>query len=300
MIHISNGLKAAVLGAALVLGTGTAGFAASGGEHFHFERQDWSFSGVFGTYDRAQLRRGYKVYAEVCAACHSMRLLYYRNLTEKGGPELPEAKVKAIAAEAEVRSGPNEEGEELNADGEFLTRPSVLADHIKSPYPNRQAAMAANGGAYPPDMSVLAKSRAPHADHAGFIGFFTWTWNIVRDVLTQYQEGGPDYIYALMTSYKETPPEGVKVPDGKYYNAAFPGHIISMAPPLSEEAVEYEDGTKPTLENHARDVAAFLMWAAEPHLNERKRRGFMVLVYMAILTGLLYMVKRSLWRNEKH
>ena len=226
--------------------------------------QSWSFSGPFGAFDRAQLQRGYKVYKEICSACHGMRLLHFRNLGEAGGPEFSEEAVKALAAEVEVQDGPNEEGE-------MFARPGKPSDAFVSPFPNDNAARAANNGALPPDFSVIAKAR----------------------------HGGADYIYALLTGYTD-PPEDVKLADGMSYNTAFPGHQIAMAPPLDDELVEYTDGTKPTLDNYASDVSAFLMWAAEPKLEERHKIGFRFMIYLVILAGLLYLAKRKVWSKLKH
>ena len=226
--------------------------------------QSWSFSGPFGTFDRGQLQRGYQVYKEVCSACHGLRLLHYRNLGEPGGPEFSVAQVKALAGEVEVQDGPDGEGE-------MFERPGKPSDAFVSPFPNDNAARAANNGALPFDLSLMAKART----------------------------GGPDYIYALMTGYKEEP-EKMKMAEGMSYNTAFPGHQIAMAPPLDDEAVEYSDGTKPTLKNHARDIAAFLMWAAEPKLEERHRLGFRFMIYLIILAGLLYLAKRRVWSKLDH
>lgn len=295
---IASGLAAFALGISLF----SSSALASGEAHKHFDRQSWSFAGFFGQYDQKQLRRGYQIYKNVCSGCHSMKLLSYRNLTEKGGPNYGENYIKAMlkADDVQVPSGPNEAGEIVNEDGELLTKPATLADRFVGPYANHNAAKAANGGALPPDFSVIAKARAMHANHEGILGLFTWLAQVVGDIARQYQEGGPDYIYAIMTSYKESAPADFSLPEGKYYNEAFPGHSISMAPPLSDGIVEYTDGTPATLDNHAKDIAAFLMWAAEPHLDARKRRGFIVLLYLAILSLLLYGVKRQIWRNVKH
>jgi len=260
----------------------TPAFAA-GGEAPHIERQQWSFAGPFGFYDRGQLQRGFKVYREVCQACHGLRLVAFRNLAEYGGPGFTEEQAKAIAAEYTVIDGPND-------DGDMYERPAILADKFPSPFPNEQAARAANGGAYPPDFSLLAKARAAHRG-------FPW---FVFDAFTQYQENGPDYIYALLTGYEEDP-EGVEVPAGQYYNHSFlAGNLLAMAPPLYDEAVEYTDGTPMTLDQYARDVAAFMMWAAEPHLEERKKIGFRVMIFLIVFAGLLYFTKKKLWRNVEH
>lgn len=249
----------------------------------HIERQQWSFAGPFGTFDRGQLQRGFKVYQEVCASCHGLRLVAFRNLAEDGGPSFSEEQAKVIAAEYTVEDGPDSEGD-------MFERPATLADRMPSPFPNENAARASNGGAYPPDFSLLAKARAAHRG-------FPW---FVFDAFTQYQEQGADYIFALMTQYEEEP-EGVEIPDGQYFNHAFlAGQFIGMAPPLSEEIVEYTDGSPMTTEQYARDVSAFMMWAAEPHLEERKKIGFRVMIFLIVFAGMLYFTKKKLWRNVEH
>lgn len=241
---------------------------------------DWSFAGPFGKYDKAQLQRGLKVYKEVCSACHSMELVPYRTLTDLG---YSEDQVKAFAAEYEVEDGPN-------ADGEMFTRKAVPSDYFPSPFPNKEAAAAANGGAAPPDFSLIAKARGVER------GFPTF----VFDIFTQYQEGGPDYIYSLLTGYQE-PPEGVEVPEGTYFNPYFVGSAsLAMAPPISDDQVTYDDGTPQTLDQYSKDVSAFLMWAAEPHLEDRKRTGFMVMVFLAIFTALVYLTKKSVYASKGH
>lgn len=221
-------------------------------------QEQWSFDGLFGTFDRAALRRGFAVYKNICSACHSMRLLYYRNLQDIG---FSEAEVKKIAAEAQITDGPNDEGE-------MFERPGKPSDHFKSPFPNEQAARAANNGRHPPDFSLLVKSVV----------------------------GGPDFVYGILTGFKE-PPKGYKLPDGTYYNTVFPGHNIGMPPPLSDGGVDYADGTKATVAQQAHDVATFLTWASEPKLEERKQMGIKVILFLIVLTGLLYVVKRRVWRD---
>lgn len=219
-------------------------------------RQDWSFDGILGTYDRAALQRGYKIYSQVCAACHSMDRLYYRNLTGLG---YSEAQIKAIAANYTVMAGPNDEGE-------MFERPALPSDRFVSPYPNKQAAMYANNGAMPPDMSLLAKARA----------------------------NGPDHIYGIITGYHEAP-EGTELLPGQYWNQYMPGHIIAMAPPLADGMVAYEDGTPETVSQYAKDVAHFLAWAAEPQMEQRKRTGLKAFLFLLVFTGLMYAVKRKVW-----
>jgi ubiquinol-cytochrome c reductase cytochrome c1 subunit len=278
-------LTVALVGAALAVMS--PAFAAD--EHPpEIARQEWTFGGMTGHYDNDQLRRGYQVYKNVCAACHGLRLLHYRNLSEPGGPELAEGNVEQIAAEAQVTDGPND-------DGEMFTRPGKPADRFVSPYPNAKAAAAANGGAVPPDLSVMAKARGIERAGPWYLEPLNW----ISDVTTNYQEQGPDYMHALLTSYGEAP-SGMTITQGMYYNAAFPGHQIAMPAPLSDGQVTYPDGVPATLDNYARDVSAFLMWTAEPKLEERKRMGLKVLVYLAILAALLYLSKRALWRNVEH
>lgn len=242
--------------AALVIIGSPAAFAA--GDAPVPPKQDWSFSGPLGTYDRAALQRGFQVYKQVCAACHSMKLLSYRNLTDLG---YSEAQVKAIAAEYTVQDGPNEEGE-------MFERPAIPADRFISPYPNEEAGKYANNGALPPDMSLLAKARAH----------------------------GPDYIYALLTGY-DAAPEHVTLLPGQHYNTYMPGHVIAMAAPLSDGLVNYEDGSPLTKEQYAKDVSEFLMWAAEPKMEDRKRTGVMAILFLSIFAGIMYAVKRKLWAD---
>ena len=222
-------------------------------------KTDWTFKGLFGKYDRGSLQRGYQVYTEVCAACHSMQYLSYRNLSEPGGPEFTEEEAKVIAASFEVLDGPN-------SDGEMFTRPAKLSDKFVMPYENIEASKAANGGAYPPDMSVLAKAR----------------------------KGGADYIYSLLLGYDD-PPADMKLDDGVYYNKYMYGNKIKMSAPLSDGLVEYSDGTNATKEQMAKDITTFLMWSAEPHLETRHKTGFRVIVYLIILTILVYLTMRKIW-----
>ncbi len=228
-------------------------------EKIKFLETDWTFKGLFGKYDRGALQRGYQVYTEVCSACHSMQYLSYRNLAEPGGPEFTEQEAKFIAASFEVQDGPNSEGE-------MFTRPAKLSDKFVMPYDNVEAAKAANGGAYPPDMSVLAKAR----------------------------KGGADYIYSLLLGYDD-PPANIKLDDGVYYNKYMYGNKIKMSAPLSDGLVEYSDGTQATEEQMAKDVTTFLMWSAEPHLETRHKTGFRVIVYLIILSILVYLTMKKIW-----
>jgi len=245
-------------------------------------RQHWSFSGPFGVYDQAQLQRGFKVYREVCSTCHSLKLIAFRNLAEAGGPGFTEAQAASIAASYQVTDGPNDQGQ-------MFQRPGGLADYFPPPFPNDQAARAALGGKLPPDMSVLAKARS---HEWGFPQF-------IFDAFIQYQEDGPDYIHAILTGYAD-PPAGFGLAPGTQYDKYFPGGAIGMPKPLSDGQVEYTDGTPTTVDQYGRDVAAFLMWAAEPTLDARKRLGFQVMIYLLVLSGLLYFTKKKVWHDVHH
>jgi cytochrome c1 len=244
--------------------------------------QRWSFSGPFGLYDTAQLQRGFKVYREVCSACHSLKLVAFRNLADPGGPGFSEAQAAAVAAGFQVTDGPNDKGE-------MFQRPGKISDYFPPPFANDQAARAALGGTLPPDMSVLAKAR-------GYERGFPW---FIFEAFTDYQEGGPDYIHALLNGYTD-PPAGFSLPPGGQYNKYFPGYAIGMPKPLSDGQVEYTDGTPATVDQYSRDVSAFLMWAAEPTLDARKRLGFQVMVFLIVFTALLYFTKRRVWHAVHH
>ncbi len=247
----------------------------------HPKQEQWSFAGPFGTYDKGQLQRGLKVYKEVCSACHSMSLVPFRTLEGLG---YSEAQVKAFAAEYTIQDGPN-------GDGEMFERPGIPADYFPSPFPNAAAAAAANGGAAPPDMSLLAKARGVTR------GFPTF----VFDIFTQYAEGGPDYIHSLLTGYDEQPPAGMEIAEGTHYNPYFiNGKSLAMAKPLSDDQVTYDDGAPQTVDQYARDVSAFLMWTAEPHLEDRKKTGFRVLIFLALFGALVYLTKRKVWAGVAH
>jgi ubiquinol-cytochrome c reductase cytochrome c1 subunit len=247
------------------------------------EPQEWSFAGIFGRFDQAQLQRGFQVYKEVCSNCHSMKRVAFRHLEQEGGPHFTDDQVKALAATYKIADGPNDAGD-------MFERPGRPYDTLPSPFPNSQAAKAANGGAEPPDLSLIAKARAAHRGP-----FFT-----VLDFFTQYQEAGPDYIHALLTGFRDPPP-GVKIPEGTHYNPYFlAAASLAMPPPLSNDQVTYSDGTPQTVDQYARDVAAFLMWAAEPHLDQRKRMGFEVIIFLIVFAGLVGLAKRKVWANEPH
>lgn len=292
MKKLVSGILALALFAGLGVSFATAEEAAPAADaeaehattHFPIHKpreQDWSFSGPFGKYDKGQLQRGLKVYTEVCSACHSMNLVAFRTLEDLG---YSEAQVKAFAANYEVQDGPN-------SDGEMFTRKAVAADHFPSPYANHEAAAASNNGAAPPDFSLIAKARGITR---GFPQF-------VFDIFTQYQQGGPDYIYSLLTGYDEEKPASLEVAEGTHFNPYFANAAaLAMAKPISDDQVTYDDGSPQTVDQYARDVAAFLMWAAEPHLEERKRTGFMVMVFLLIFTGLIYLTKKSVYANKEH
>jgi cytochrome c1 len=284
--HFSPALAGIV--AALVLVPGLAIAEESG--HHEIPRQPWSFSGFTGQFDKAQLQRGFQVYKEVCSNCHSLKRIAFRNLVQPGGPEFPEAAVKALAAEwpNKITDGPNDEGK-------MFERPARLSDPILGPYKNDEEARAAQNGALPPDLSLMARARDVERESPWYIHPFL----MLGDILKGYQEGGADYIYAVMTGF-EDPPAGFHMVEGKYYNTAFPGHQISMPPPLSDGAVPYQDGTPQKLDNYAHDVAAFLSWAADPSLDQRKRIGWQVILYLIVTTILLYIGKKRIWSAIKH
>jgi cytochrome c1 len=236
-------------------------------------KNKWSFAGPFGKYDRAQLQRGFKVYQEVCLQCHGMQLLSFRNLAEPGGPGFTQAQAEAVAAQYKYQEGVDDAGKPIEREGR-------LADLFPPPLVKFPTAT-------PPDMSVIAKGR-------GYERGFPW-W--VFDMFTQYQEHGVDYITALLQGYEANPPAGVTLPPGASYNKYFPSNAIAMPPPLSDKRVEYTDGSPQTVEQYAKDISAFLMWAAEPHLEARKRIGFQVFIFLIVLAGLLYFTKKNVWHT---
>jgi len=281
--------------AALALVAGLAG-AATAQDHStpHIEKESWSFAGIFGTYDQNQLQRGFQVFREVCSSCHSARLISFRNLAEEGGPGFSEEQVKALAAEYEIADAAVDGG----------VRNGVAADRWPSPFATEQDARDANGGALPPDFSVLAKARGVTD------AFPFWIFNY----FTGYSEGGPDYIHALLNGYHEEVPESAphnadgtpfELADGKYYNDYFPGHAIGMGPPLQDGLVTYvvaegEAEVPLTVEQYSHDVSAFMMWMAEPHLAGRKQTGFVVLLFLVLFAGLMYGTKRRIWQGIEH
>lgn len=252
----------AALGAALLAAViGVGALAAEGGAAL--PHKSWSFDGIFGTFDRGALQRGFQVYRESCAACHSMKLVAYRNLRDIG---FTEDQVKEIAASFQINDGPNDQGE-------MFERPGRPGDRFKSPFANDNAARAANSGALPPDFSLLSKARLD----------------------------GPSYVYGILTGYKDPPTEMKdKMSEGMNYNVYFPGHQIAMPPPLQPGAMSYADGTEATLEQMSSDIATFLAWASEPELETRKRMGVKVLLFLIVLTGMLYAVKRKVWTPVAH
>ena len=250
-------LAASILAAGIASGLGSGPAVAS--ESPAPPSQQWAFQGPFGTFDRTAIRRGLQVYLEVCASCHSLNLVSYRHLTGIG---LTPNEVRAVAAAFEVTDGPNDQGD-------MFTRPARAADRFAQPFPNPQAARAANGGALPPDLSLMTKAR----------------------------KNGADYLYALMTGYKDSAPAGFQMMPGMSYNAYFPGHQIAMPTPLAEDRVTYPNQTKATVEQMARDVTTFLSWAAEPEMEERKRLGIKVMLFLIVLTGMLYALKRKIWAD---
>jgi ubiquinol-cytochrome c reductase cytochrome c1 subunit len=250
-------MRALALALALAASTATAALAQN--EDISIPKVKWSFDGPFGTFDRASMQRGYQVYREVCSNCHSMRLLYYRDLHGIG---LSEEQVRAVAAEATISGGTDDSGQPVD-------RPGLPSDHFKSPFANDKAARAANGGALPPDQSLIIKAR----------------------------EDGPNYVHALMNGYEDPPPEGVKVPEGQYYNNNFPGHFLAMPPPLHDGQLEYDDGTQATVDQMSRDVVQFLSWASSPEMETRKQMGVKVVLFLCLLTGLTIAIKKKIWKD---
>jgi ubiquinol-cytochrome c reductase cytochrome c1 subunit len=242
---------------AVSLGIGASGVARALEEAPEPPHQQWPFEGVFGTFDTAASQRGFQVYKEVCSTCHAVKHLAFRNLEEIG---YTDDQVKGIAAQYQVTDGPNDEGQ-------MFQRPARPSDPIPGPFPNDQAARAANNGALPPDLSLITKAR----------------------------EGGPDYVYAILNGFKDPPP-GFKLLEGTYYNQYFTGHQIKMPPPLTQtDQLKYADGTQATVPQMSHDVVSFLSWAAEPNLNDRHRIGFKVILFLIIATGVFYAAKRKIW-----
>jgi ubiquinol-cytochrome c reductase cytochrome c1 subunit len=252
-------------------------------------RQSWSFAGMFGRFDQAQLQRGFKVYSEACSRCHGVKRLAFRDLAEPGGPNFPEAAVKSLAATYQVDDEPNDEGK-------IKKRPARLADGIPPPFANEQEARFALNGALPPDLSLIIRARAAEADRP----FYLVPLAMLADIARGYQEAGADYVYAYLTGYTD-PPAEVKMADFMNYNKTFPGHQTAMPNPFTggDGLVEYDDGTPATVDNYVRDVVAFLAWAADPRLEERKHLGLLVIGYLLITVVLLGLAKRRIW-NRAH
>jgi ubiquinol-cytochrome c reductase cytochrome b/c1 subunit len=263
ILAIASVLAVSFVGQALAAGGGDT-------EPKYPEKQEWSWQGPFGTFDRQQLQRGYQVYKEVCAACHGVRLLSFRNLAQPGGPEFSQAQAKAIATSVQVPG--------LDDIGESIMRPATLADRFPSPYPNDRAARAANNNALPPDLSVIAKARAHGIDGSG-----------------------PDYLYSILVGYSE-PPAGKTVLEGLYYNEYFAGHQIAMPPPFNSDGlVTWPEGNPPaTKQQMAKDVVAFMTWAAEPHMEARKELGVKVFIFLVFLSVILYFAYKRQWKDVDH
>jgi cytochrome c1 len=286
---LKNMLRIAAFAVAGALLAGPAFAAESSGPKP--ERQKWSFDGLFGTYDRAALQRGYQVYQGVCAACHGLSLVAYRDLRDIG---LTDNQIKEAIKDIQVGDGPNDAGE-------MFERPALLSDRFKKPYPNEQAAIASNG-ALPPDLSLLAKARIVEE---GSIP-------VIRSFAAKVRYGGPDYIYGVLTGYKDIAkmspaelekyhlPKDFKLAEGQNFNEYFKGHAIRMPPPLTDGGVTFLDGAAATVAAQAHDVTTFLTWAAEPRMEQRKQTGLKVILFLLVLAGLMYMVKRKVWANVAH
>lgn len=216
----------------------------------------WSHGGILSSLDAASVRRGFQVYRQVCSACHSLEALAFRNLV---GVTHTLEEVKHIAATYQITDGPDDKGE-------MFQRPGKPADHIPLAYPNEEAAKAANAGANPPDLSLITKAR----------------------------HNGQNYVFSLLTGFVD-PPAGVTVREGLHYNPYFPGHVIGMARPLYDDAIEYDDGTPATTSQMAKDVVTFLTWIGEPWHDDRKRIGLKAIVLSSILLGLTFYTKRMRW-----
>jgi ubiquinol-cytochrome c reductase cytochrome c1 subunit len=234
------------------------------------KEMQWSFDGPVGMYDRASLQRGFQVYKEVCSACHSLKRVAFRNLGDPGGPGFSEAEVKAIAAGFKAPAEPDDQGRTYDDSGQRLTRPATPADYFPGPFENDKAARVANNGALPPDLSVIIKAR----------------------------EGGPDYIYSILIGFGMPMPASMHMAPSMNYNPYFAGHQIAMPPPLSDGMVTYSDGTKASVDQMARDVVTFLSWTAEPKMEERKHLGFGVMIYLIVLSGLLYFAYQRVWHGK--
>lgn len=286
-------LSRVAIGVAILAGLSTAAYAAVEAMSPHVEPQKWSFDGPFGTFDRAEVQRGYQVYKEVCSACHALSLVAYRNLTDIG---LTEDQVKDQIKEIQIQDGPNDSGE-------MFDRGAKLSDRFKKPFPNEQASRAANNGAYPPDLSLLAK--AAETETEGGIP-------VIRSFITKLHNTGADHIFGVLTGYRDYAkltaadrkslhlPENFKLGTGMYFNIHFKGFQIAMPPPLQDGQVTYADGAPNKVHDMARDVSTFLTWAAEPKMEERKRTGVKVVLFLLALAGLMYAIKRKIWAGVAH
>jgi ubiquinol-cytochrome c reductase cytochrome c1 subunit len=324
-IHAKRRIRNVIAGVAAgaVLLTASGAWASGGPE---IERQKWTFGGLFGYYDKDQLKRGYQVYKDVCSACHGLKRVSFRNLGEPGGPGFTKEEVEKIAAEAEIPADPNDEGKTYNAKGDRITRPGKPSDRFPMRYANDKEAAAAQNGAIPPDLSLITKARGASRNVAWFMEPAYWAY----DIGTMYQEQGADYVYSLMINFDKMPEtkeacehhgephkwddaanKGTfKLADGMNYNASFPGYQLAMPAPMgtletpkagaTKEEIEKVEKANEEIRGKAKDVAAFLAWTAEPKLEARKRLGIKVLFYLFLLSGLLYLSKRALWRNVKH
>jgi ubiquinol-cytochrome c reductase cytochrome b/c1 subunit len=259
---------ALTLGLVLGLAATTPALAANG-EQLPLKTTDWSWEGPFGTFNRADLQHGFQVYKEVCSACHSLNRVAFHTLSESGGPGFTDAQMKAIAAGYKVDAGPNDKGEVVDDKGNTITRAGTPADHFPPPFPNEQAARTANGGALPPDLSLIEKARV----------------------------GGPNYVYSILTGFHLTPPKGFTVTPNKYYNPYFIGWNISMPPPLTDGQVSFVDGAPNKIADEAYAVVTFLAWTSEPHLEDRHRMGVGVMIFLIVLSGLLYLSYRRIWKD---
>ena len=242
---------------------------AATGDQAPLKKLEWSFDGPFGTFNRADLQHGFQVYKEVCSACHSLNRVAFHTLSQEGGPSFSDAQMKAIAAGYKIAAGPNDKGETVDDKGNPLTRAGTSADTFPPPFPNEQASRFANGGSLPPDLSIIVKARV----------------------------GGPDYVYSLITGFGEKSPAGFKVSDGKFYNPYFLGWEIAMPPPLSDAQVTFVDGAPNKIADEAKAVVTFLAWTSEPHLEDRHHIGFGVMIFLIVLSGLLYLSYRRVWKD---
>jgi len=256
------------LGLALAVVSSAPALAAVG-DQMPLKHVEWSFEGPLGTFNRADLQHGFQVYKEVCSACHSLNRVAFHTLSEEGGPGFTDPQMKAIAAAYKIPAGPNDKGETVDDKGQPLMSSGIPSDYFPAPFANEDAARAANGGALPPDLSIIVKARP----------------------------GGPDYVYSIISGFGQKPPPGFKVTEGKYYNPYFIGWNIAMPPPLTDNQVTFADGAPAKIEDEAKAVVTFLSWTSEPHLEDRHRMGLGVMVFLIVLSGLLYFSYRRVWKD---